>query len=149
MAPAYALAAVDIQASGVSYALAGLDVVAGGAAYALAGLDVVAGDGFQVTLGPNPPRFDPFDIAALTASSLSVPNSWTFTQLSGPPVVLSGSGGSRTYRCPGRLVEQTLTFRVVATLGALTATAEVTHVVAPHAGIFGPDGVGWQYHPAP
>lgn len=85
---------------------------------------------------------------------MSVPDSWVFAQIDGPggnviapTVSLSGSGGTRTYRCPGRLVEQTLWFRVTATLGASTAVAEVKHTIAPHAGVFGAGGVGWRYHP--
>lgn len=143
----YNLAGIDAGIDGLKYNLAAVDVVCGGLTYDLAALDVYAGSDFAVTLGPNPPRFDPFDVATLTASALSVPDSWVFTQLSGKPVLLSGSDGTRSYRCPGRLAEQTLVFQVTATLGSDLATAEVTHTIAPHAGQFGPGGVGWQFHP--
>ena len=150
----YDLASVDAAISGVTYNLAALDVITGGLTYDLAALDVYAGSDFQVSLGPNPPRFDPFDIAVLTASSLIVPDTWTFAQIDSlggsvitPTVTLTGSGGTRSYRCPGRLTEQTLFFRCTATKDSATSVAEVTHTVAPHAGVYGPNGVGWQYHP--
>ncbi len=143
----YDLAAFDAGISGLTYNLAALDVICGGTTYNLAALDVYAGTDFQVTLGSDPPRFDPFDIATLTASSLLVPDTWVFEQISGEPVLLSGSGGTRSYRCPGRLTELTLRFRVTATLNGTPSVAEVTHTIAPHAGVYGPGGVGWPHHP--
>lgn len=153
MAVSYKLAALDAQIQGISYRLYGLDARAGAKRYQLADLDATVGAPFEVTLGANA-FFNPFDVAVLTASSLSVPDSWVFEQINAlggvvvtPTVTLSGSGGSRTYKCPGRFSEQVLYFRVTATLGTQTSVAEVVHTVGPHSGTFGPNGVGWEYHP--
>lgn len=152
----YDLAEFNVGTTGVTYDVAELNFVAGGVTYDLAGFDMEAGSSFAVTLGPNPPRFDPFAIAALTASSVIVPDSWVFQQIDGfggavvtPTVALTGTGGIRSYQCPGRLATQELFFRVTATKGSTVSVAEVKHTIAPHAGIFGPGGVGWQYHPTP
>jgi hypothetical protein len=152
----YDLAEFDAGVAGVTYDLALFNAICGGVNYQLAELGVDVGQDFQVSLGVNPATFDPFDIATLTASSVLVPDSWTFAQIDGfggsvitPTVTLSGSGGTRTYKCPGRLSTQTLYFRVTATLGAATSVAEVRHTIAPHAGKFGAGGIGWDYHPGP
>lgn len=153
----YHLAAFDAGIDGVTFDLARFDVVGGGVTYHLAELGVEVGQDFQVSLGPvSPPTFAPFDTAVLTASSVIVPDSWTFAQIDGfggavvtPTVALTGTGGTRSYRCPGRLFPLELFFRVTAAKGSATSVAEVKHTIAPHAGIFGPGGIGWQYHPAP
>lgn len=157
MAINYLLAGIDAEIGAVHYRLAAVDAISGGTSYLLGGLDAEAGQEYQVTLGENPPRFDPFDIAVLTASAYIVPESWLFQEISGfggtvitPTVVLSGAAGQRFYRCPGRLTEQTKYFRVTATFaGGATDSAEVRHTIAPHAGDYGPGDIGRQYHPTP
>lgn len=151
----YHLAAFDAGIDGVTFDLARFDVVGGGVTYHLAELGVEVGQVFEVSLGANQ-SFGPFDTAVLTASSVIIPDSWVFAQIDGfggaviaPTVTLTGSGGTRSYQCPGRLAMQELFFRVTAVKGSAVSVAEVKHTIAPHAGIFGPGGIGWQYHPTP
>ena len=153
----YDLANIDAGAIGFPYDLSKFNAMAGATTYRLASFDGIGGERLEVTLGPvSPPRFDPFELATLTAASVIIPNSWTFEEIDGfggsvvpPTVTLTGTGGQRTYRCPGLLFEQVRYFRVTVELDGAYGTAEVRHSVAPHAGRFSEGGIGRQYHSKP
>jgi hypothetical protein len=140
----YRLAGLRTSSTGIKYRLSHIRASAGGVKYRFAKLRATSGDYLAVTLGPtNPPTVDPFTRVALTASSVLPADSWTFAQLSGPLVTMTGTGGSRTFKAPARLTASVLLFQVTATkAGYPNSVAQVTHTVAPHAGLYAPDGRG-------
>lgn len=79
---------------------------------------------------------DPGDLVTLEATQAAVEGptvqTWTWTQLSGPAVTLSGTGRTRTYRAPATPGGTTLQFQV----DGDGAKATVIHTIRAHGGFW-------------
>lgn len=76
---------------------------------------------------------DPGDTVTLTGTATNAPSSYQWTQVSGPSVIMNGSGTSRTFAAPILPVANTLVFRFTATNASGTSTPDtVTINVAAH-----------------
>jgi hypothetical protein len=82
--------------------------------------------GGTVNAGPNQVDVEPWTTVTLTATSSSGTVTWS--HVSGPTVVLSGSGLSRTFTVPASFTAQTSVFR--ATDGAMTDDVSITYLPA-------------------
>jgi hypothetical protein len=66
-----------------------------------------------------------------------IPDSWTWTQLSGTAVTLAGSGPARQFEAPALLTTTNLVFQVVVgATGYSSVTVTITITVLPHAGLW-------------
>jgi hypothetical protein len=74
---------------------------------------------------------EPWTFVSLTATASGSPTGWTWRQISGPAVTLTGTGSTRSYAAPAPLNTTSLVFGVKATFADGTETAEgtVTHEV--------------------
>lgn len=83
-----------------------------------------------ITAGEDRIEIEPYSTVNLSANTLTgTVSSWSWTQLSGEPVSLTGSGASRTFVAPALTTTSTLTFQVTAN-SSITDT--VTISIAPH-----------------
>lgn len=79
--------------------------------------------GIGASAGSDQTDIEPYSIVNLTASSTNTTSPiYTWNQLSGTPVTLSGTGASRTFKAPGTLNGETLNFQVTVTESSNTAT---------------------------
>jgi hypothetical protein len=85
--------------------------------------------GIMVALTGIPASTDPPDLGpartvesqatvTITGSITGTPDSWTWTQVAGTTVSLSGSGGSRSFTAPATINGETITIQAYATFGA-------------------------------
>lgn len=81
----------------------------------------------------DPQIVDGFTTVEFTAATIDTsaeqPTSWTITQIAGPPVVLSGTGVTRTYVAPAVTPGTTIRWQLVATYPAGPVTATVDHTI--------------------
>lgn len=173
----YRLASLDAMVAGPKYRLAAIDaMVASAAKYRLASIDARVGAGFAISMGTNPPQFNPFDVVTMSVSfdGTLAPETVTFLRLAEDGAVipltgdtrpgatpsdlipispdgfttgLGGSGSTRFFKMPGRVFAVKRRFRAVATkTGYPDAVAELSMQCGPHAGPFSSTGIGWELH---
>ena len=75
-------------------------------------------------------RTDPLENVTITASLVGgrEPQTWTFGQTDGPTVLMSGSGGTRTFLAPATVTGTILRIQVVATLDGIDSDPVVAVV---------------------
>lgn len=76
--------------------------------------------------------FSTATVTATLAAGSAAPDSWTWTQTSGPTVTLSGSGASRTFELPALMDGGTITIQATATKDSVSHSMSTTVTVHPH-----------------
>jgi hypothetical protein len=77
-----------------------------------------------------PATAEPFDTVTIDATGSPGAGAYLFTQTGGPPVVLAGTGGVRSYEAPAGLDPSVVSFTVTVR-GVIDATADVTTAIYP------------------
>jgi hypothetical protein len=85
----------------------------------------------------DPQTVTPFETVILNATAAQTPDSWVWTQLSGPSRLLTGAGAGRQFVAPPTLAGAVLTFRATAVVAGLADSSDVvTITVQAHDGWF-------------